>query len=79
MKFTLNSQCSLRPRFINSCSSNACVLAGVQLGGVRNEQRVVVGHSEPGLALEVYRLSVVQPYDLQLKRVIGVGVTAEGG
>lgn len=63
---TLDSQGSLRASLVNGRPGDTRVLPGVQLGGVGDEQRVVVGHAEARLVLEVDGLSVVQPDYLQV-------------
>lgn len=74
---TLHGERGLRARLVDGGARDAGVLAGVELAGVGDEQRVVVGDAEARLGLEVYGLSVVEPHDVEPQRVVGVRVAAE--
>lgn len=76
-RLTLNGQRSLRSSLIYRGPGYTRVLSRVQLRGVRNEQRVVIGHAEPRLVLKVDLLAVVEPDDLELEGVVCVGVATE--
>lgn len=78
-KPTLHGERGLRARLVDGRARDARVLAGVQLRGVGDEQRVVVGHAEARLVLQVDGLAVAEPHDLQPQRVVGVRVAAERG
>ena len=76
---TLNDECGRVGSVIEHRLGAARVVARVQLGGLSDGQRLVLGLDEAGLLLEIDQFALVQPLYAEIQRRVSHGCAAERG